>query len=200
MKRIARTLVIVTLASAATAAIAADSPFPSSAQDQYPLVQEFPNIVTYKQEHRDSAATQRSVPGPSSAQQEYPLSSEFPNIGTYKREHRNDPNQASNTPTVPYSVPNEQSMADEGLVRGIDRTLEYTEFTEEERPVSIQIFGGDPTKMAEAARIVEGIGADIVDVNMGCPVPKIARHSAGCSLMREPARRNMRWSGPAGRS
>ncbi len=41
--------------------------------------------------------------------------------------------------------------------------------------------------MAEAAQIVEGMGADIVDVNMGCPVPKIAKHNAGCSLMREPA-------------
>jgi nifR3 family TIM-barrel protein len=78
-------------------------------------------------------------------------------------------------------------VSSEGLVRGIDRTLEYAEYTEEERPVSIQIFGGDPAKMAEAAQIVEGMGADIVDVNMGCPVPKIARHNAGCSLMREPA-------------
>jgi tRNA-dihydrouridine synthase B len=77
-------------------------------------------------------------------------------------------------------------VSSEGLVRGIDRTLEYAEYTEEERPVSIQIFGGDPAKMAEAAQIVEGMGADIVDVNMGCPVPKIARHNAGCSLMREP--------------
>src|SRR5918911_138446 len=80
-----------------------------------------------------------------------------------------------------------EMVSAEGLIRGIDRTLEYTEYTEEERPISIQVFGGDPAKMAAAAQIVEGMGADIVDVNMGCPVPKIAKHNAGCSLMREPA-------------
>jgi tRNA-dihydrouridine synthase B len=79
-----------------------------------------------------------------------------------------------------------EMVSSDGLVRGIDRTLEYAEYTEAERPVSIQIFGGDPVKMADAAQIVEGMGADIVDVNMGCPVPKIAKHNAGCSLMREP--------------
>ncbi len=79
-----------------------------------------------------------------------------------------------------------EMVSAEGLVRGIDRTLEYAEYTEEERPVAIQIFGGDPEKMAAAAQVVEGLGADIIDVNMGCPVPKIAKHNAGCSLMREP--------------
>src|SRR5437588_660911 len=79
-----------------------------------------------------------------------------------------------------------EMVSSEGLVRGIDRTLEYAEYTEEERPISIQIFGGDPEKMAAAAQIVEGMGDDIVDVNMGCPVPKIAKHNAGCRLMREP--------------
>ena len=57
-----------------------------------------------------------------------------------------------------------EMVSSEGLVRGIDRTLEYAEYTEEERPVSIQIFGGDPVTMAEAAKIVEGMGADIIDV------------------------------------
>lgn len=80
-----------------------------------------------------------------------------------------------------------EMVSSEGLVRGIDRTLEYAEYTEEERPVSIQIFGGDPARMAAAAAIVEGMGADVVDINMGCPVPKIAKHNAGCRLMREPA-------------
>ena len=80
-----------------------------------------------------------------------------------------------------------EMVSSEGLVRGIDRTLEYAEYTEEERPVSIQIFGGDSATMAAAAQVVEGMGADIVDVNMGCPVPKIAKHNAGCSLMRQPS-------------
>ena len=80
-----------------------------------------------------------------------------------------------------------EMVSAEGLVRGIDRTLEYAEYTEEERPVSIQVFGGDPVTMARAAQIVEGLGADVVDVNMGCPVPKIAKHNAGCSLMKDPA-------------
>src|SRR6516164_8221664 len=80
-----------------------------------------------------------------------------------------------------------EMVSSEGLVRGIDRALEYAEYTEDERPISIQIFGGDPDKMASAAQVVEGMGADIVDINMGCPVPKIAKHHAGCSLMRDPA-------------
>jgi tRNA-dihydrouridine synthase B len=79
-----------------------------------------------------------------------------------------------------------EMVSSEGLVRGIDRTLEYAEFTEDERPVAVQIFGGDPEKMALAARVVERIGADAVDVNMGCPVPKVAKGRAGCSLMRDP--------------
>lgn len=79
-----------------------------------------------------------------------------------------------------------EMVSSEAIVRGIGKTLEYLEYTEEERPVAIQIFGGDPAKMAAAAQVVEARGADIVDVNMGCPVPKIAKNNAGCRLMREP--------------
>jgi tRNA-dihydrouridine synthase B len=79
-----------------------------------------------------------------------------------------------------------EMVSSEGLVRGIDRTLDYAEFTEEERPVAVQVFGGDPDKMARAAQVVEKMGADLVDVNMGCPVPKVAKYNAGCALMREP--------------
>ena len=80
-----------------------------------------------------------------------------------------------------------EMVSSEALVRGIGRSLEYLAFTEEERPVAIQIFGGDPARMAAAAQVVESRGADIVDINMGCPAPKIAKHQAGCSLMRDPA-------------
>ena len=55
-----------------------------------------------------------------------------------------------------------EMVSSEGLVRGIDRTLEYAEYTEEERPVSVQIFGGDPDKMAAAAQIVEGMEHEVI--------------------------------------
>jgi nifR3 family TIM-barrel protein len=78
-----------------------------------------------------------------------------------------------------------EMVSSEGLVRGVDRTLEYAEYTEEERPVAIQIFGGDPAKMAAAAAVVEQMGADIVDVNMGCPVRKIVSTGAGSALLKD---------------
>ena len=51
-----------------------------------------------------------------------------------------------------------EMVSSEGLVRGIDRTLEFAEYTEEERPVSIQVFGGDPAKMAASAQLLESLG------------------------------------------
>jgi nifR3 family TIM-barrel protein len=59
-------------------------------------------------------------------------------------------------------------------------------FHGEEHPVAAQIFGRDPDEMAEAARFLEGRGADIVDINMGCPVKKILKSGSGVKLMREP--------------
>ncbi len=58
--------------------------------------------------------------------------------------------------------------------------------SEEERPVAVQLFGSDPETMAEAAALVREAGADIVDINMGCPVPKIIKNRAGAWLMKEP--------------
>jgi hypothetical protein len=127
MKRIARTLVIVTLAGAATAATAADSPFPSSSPNTSSLSMYFPNMDSYEREHRNSEANQQAMSYPSSAPDQRPLATEFSNIVTYKQEHRNDPVQASSTPTFPYSAPNTESMADEGLVAGIAGVAPYVD-------------------------------------------------------------------------
>lgn len=74
-------------------------------------------------------------------------------------------------------------ISSEALTRGNKRTLRLMHYVEEERPISIQIYGSNPSRMADAARLVEGIGADICDINMGCPANKILKGCAGCSLM-----------------
>ena len=74
-------------------------------------------------------------------------------------------------------------LSSEALVRRNPRTLRMAHYAEEERPLAIQIYGSDPARMAEAAAMVESIGADICDINMGCPANKVLRGCAGCSLM-----------------
>jgi nifR3 family TIM-barrel protein len=74
-------------------------------------------------------------------------------------------------------------IASKALVRGVRRTLDLMHFVEEERPLSIQIYGSEPETMAEAARQVEAMGADVCDINMGCPANKVLKGCAGCALM-----------------
>jgi nifR3 family TIM-barrel protein len=74
-------------------------------------------------------------------------------------------------------------ISSEGLTRGNLRTLRLMHFSDEERPISIQIYGSDPQRMARAAATVEEIGADACDINMGCPANKVLKGCAGCSLM-----------------
>ena len=56
-----------------------------------------------------------------------------------------------------------------------------------ERPTAIQLFGSVPAELAEAARIVAGNGADVIDFNMGCPVPKVVNNGEGSALMKKSA-------------
>jgi nifR3 family TIM-barrel protein len=75
-----------------------------------------------------------------------------------------------------------------GIVHGNERTRAMLRILPDEHPVAIQLFGADPARMAEAARVVADAGADIVDVNMGCPVPKVCKTGAGAALLDDPAR------------
>jgi len=73
-----------------------------------------------------------------------------------------------------------------GLVYGSAKTAQLLDSTPEEKPLSVQLFGSDPTIVAEAAQRVEAAGAEIVDINFGCSVRKILKSGSGAALMREP--------------
>lgn len=77
-------------------------------------------------------------------------------------------------------------IAAEGMTRDNQKTLSMLRYKEQERPISIQIFGADVDRMVRAAVMVEEAGADIVDVNCGCPAPKVVRRGGGAQLMRTP--------------
>src|SRR5215472_18051847 len=72
-----------------------------------------------------------------------------------------------------------------GLEHRNERTLGYLRVASDEHPLAIQIFGSEPAVMAEAARMVEAAGADIVDVNFGCPVRKVTKTGAGATLLED---------------
>src|SRR5688572_20336845 len=74
----------------------------------------------------------------------------------------------------------------DGIVRGNVRSRDYLRFDEEERPIGVQIFGAEPTMMAEAARLVaELFGPDFIDINFGCPVKKVVRRNGGSGCLRD---------------
>jgi tRNA-dihydrouridine synthase B len=81
-----------------------------------------------------------------------------------------------------------EMISSEALVRRHRESFRLMDLSWDQRPVSVQLMGGDPGVMAEAARMVAEAGADIVDINMGCPVPKVVKTSGGSSLLREPDR------------
>jgi tRNA-dihydrouridine synthase B len=75
-----------------------------------------------------------------------------------------------------------------GLHHRNERTLGYLRIASDEHPLAVQIFGSEPETMAEAARMVEEAGADLVDINFGCPVKKVTKTGAGATLLDDPAR------------
>ena len=93
-----------------------------------------------------------------------------------------------------------EMIASFGIRYANRKTLGMLTIVPGEHPVSVQVFGADADAMAEAARAVEEAGADMVDVNMGCPVPKICKTGAGAALLRDPehAARDRRGDGPGG--
>jgi len=76
----------------------------------------------------------------------------------------------------------------EGLTRHNPKAKRQMRFDEEERPFAVQIFGGQMERMALGAEMAEEVGADILDVNCGCPAPKVVKNGGGSGLLREPSR------------
>lgn len=78
-------------------------------------------------------------------------------------------------------------VSSEGLLRGAFSPDEYLSIGPGERPVSFQLAGANPERMAEAAKYCAALGADIIDINMGCPAPKVTKGFCGAALLRDPA-------------
>src|SRR3954469_4775022 len=73
----------------------------------------------------------------------------------------------------------------EGLTRHNPKSKRQMRFFEDERPFAVQIFGGQPERMRLAAEMAQEVGADILDVNCGCPAPKVVKHGGGSGLLRD---------------
>ncbi len=81
-----------------------------------------------------------------------------------------------------------EMVSADGLVRGMEKSLVYLRSSPLDRPLGVQIFGSEPSTLAEAAKIAAEKGADLVDINMGCPVKNVVKRGAGAALMREPVK------------
>lgn len=79
-----------------------------------------------------------------------------------------------------------EMISSKGVSLGDRKSKALMQLSDEERPAGIQIFGNDPSVMAQSVKTVLGVSPDFVDINMGCPAPKIAGNGGGASLMRHP--------------
>lgn len=76
----------------------------------------------------------------------------------------------------------------DGILHGNERTMQMLEFDRSESPMVFQIFGNDERRLEEAARRIEPLGPDIIDINMGCSVRKVSGRGSGAALLRDPAK------------
>ena len=79
-----------------------------------------------------------------------------------------------------------EMVSAESIRYGNKKSLKLLQIYPSEHPIAMQIFGADPESMAAAAKLAENLGADIVDINAGCPVKKVLRSGSGAALMKEP--------------
>jgi len=74
----------------------------------------------------------------------------------------------------------------EGIIRKNSKTMDLLDFSDQERPIAIQIFGKNPDAMGKAASVVESLHPDVIDINMGCPAKKVCGSGNGASLLKDP--------------
>ena len=79
-----------------------------------------------------------------------------------------------------------EMVSAKGIYYKNKNTVTLTQIDQKERPIAIQIFGSEPDIMAYSAAQLEKDGADVIDINMGCPTPKIVNNGDGCALMKDP--------------
>ena len=79
-----------------------------------------------------------------------------------------------------------EMVKDRPVVEGNRKTLEMLQTADWDHPLGMQVVGREPALMAEAARRLEALGADVIDVNLGCPVPKVVDQGCGAALLKEP--------------
>lgn len=78
-------------------------------------------------------------------------------------------------------------LSAESITTNHSKTMSMLKVLDSERPVGIQLFGGDPEKMHQAAKIAIDAGADFIDINLGCPMPKVVKKRSGSALLQDPA-------------
>lgn len=86
------------------------------------------------------------------------------------------------------SLTTSEEISAKAIVYGNEKTFELASYLTQEKPIAMQIFGSEAEVLSEAAKVLEARGADIIDLNMGCPVPKITKTGAGSALMRDEKR------------